>query len=147
MPTTPPPDDPVAVALIEIINDPTAPEGDQLDAAMDLEQHSGPRLEQAISEILRREDFSSVLAQMCAESLAEIWAREGRIGDAFFTELRGPALREVPGILGARAPHLIPDGTRQGLTPSGRASRAQGPPAPACRSRTGTHGGPPTLEA
>ncbi|GEK03149.1 hypothetical protein ACWDU8_11365 [Streptomyces sp. NPDC003388] len=114
MPMTPPPDDPVAVQLIAALNDPAVPEGDQLDAAMDLYEHSGPWLEQAVFEILRREDFRSVLAQLCAESLAEIWAREGRIDEAFFPELRGPALDEVLGILGARAPHLIPPGTRQG---------------------------------
>ncbi len=88
--------------------DPHAPEGDQLDAAMDLEYHSGAWFEQAIFEILRREGFTSVLAQVCAESLAGIWAREGRIDEAFFRELYGPALDEVLGILGARAPHLIP---------------------------------------
>ncbi|MFE1886676.1 hypothetical protein [Streptomyces diastatochromogenes] len=111
---TPAPDDPVAIQLIAILNDPAAPEEDQLDAASDLEFHSGARLEQAIFEILRREDFSSVLAQLCAESLAGIWAREGRIDEAFFRELRGPARNEVLGILGARAPHLIPDGLQEG---------------------------------
>jgi hypothetical protein len=106
----PQPGDPIAVQLIAILNDPDAPEGDQYDAAMDLEFHSGAWFEQAIFEILRREGFTSVLAQMCAESLAGIWAREGRIDKAFFQELHGPALNEVLGILGARAPHLIPSG-------------------------------------
>jgi hypothetical protein len=101
-------DDIVACQLITILNDPDAPEGDQLDAAMDLEFHSGPWLEQEIFKILRRERFVSVLAQLCAESLAEIWARDGRIDPDFYRELRGPALNEVLGILGARAPHLIP---------------------------------------
>jgi YD repeat-containing protein len=86
----------------------------QLDAAMDLEDHSGAWFEQEIFEILRREDFSSVLAQMCAAALAGIWAREDRIDEAFFPELRRTALDEVLGILGARAPHLIPEGMRQG---------------------------------
>ena len=104
------PDDPVAVQLIAILNDPDAPEGDKDDAAMDLEFHSGAWFEQAIFAILRREGFTSVLAQMCAESLAGIWAREGRIDEAFSQELHGPALDEVLGILGARAPHLIPFG-------------------------------------
>ncbi|MBW8795030.1 MAG: hypothetical protein JF597_15910 [Streptomyces sp.] len=111
--STPPPDDPVGVQLIAILDDPEAPEADQLDAAMDLEFHSGPRLEQAIFEILRREDFSSVLAQLCAESLGGIWAREGRIDEAFFPELRGQALREVLAVLGDRAPQLIPEGMQE----------------------------------
>ncbi|MEU2623870.1 hypothetical protein ABZ642_38160 [Streptomyces sp. NPDC007157] len=114
MTTTPPSEDPVAVQLLAIINDPTAPEGDQLDAAMDLEDHSGAWFEQEIFEILRREDFSSVLAQMCAASLAGIWAREDRIDEKFFPELRRTALDEVLGILGARAPHLIPEGMQEG---------------------------------
>ncbi|WP_330287310.1 hypothetical protein [Streptomyces sp. NBC_00576] len=112
MSMTPPPDDPAAVQLIAILNDPEAPEADQYDAAMDLEFHGGAWLEQAIFEVLRREDFSSVIAQLCAESLAGSWAREDRIDETFFPELRGPAIREVLGILGARAPHLIPEGTR-----------------------------------
>ncbi|MFE5140353.1 hypothetical protein ACFRDV_22195 [Streptomyces fagopyri] len=45
---------------------------------------------------------------IAAESLAGIWAREGRIDRDFFPELRRTALDEVLGILGARAPHLIP---------------------------------------
>jgi len=102
------PDDSVAVQLIAILNDPAAPEGDQYDAAMDLEFHSGARFEQGIFEIIRRERFTSVLAQLCSESLAGVWARQGRIDQDFFEELHGPALNEVLGILGARAPHLIP---------------------------------------
>lgn len=105
------PDDVVAVQLLAILNDADAPEGDQLDAAMDLEDHSGAWFEQEIFKILRREQFESVLVQHCAESLAGIWAREGRIDRDFFPELRRTALDEVLGILGARAPHLIPAGT------------------------------------
>ncbi|MFF8594609.1 hypothetical protein ACF061_24795 [Streptomyces sp. NPDC015220] len=100
----------VARQLIAILNDPDAPEGDRLDAASDLEFHSGAWFEQEIFEILRRERFASVLAQLCAESLAGTWARQGRIDQDFFSELRGPALDEVLGILGARAAHLIPAG-------------------------------------
>jgi hypothetical protein len=102
------PDDVVAVQLLAILNDADAPEGDQLDAAMDLEDHSGAWFEQEIFKILRREQFESVLAQVCAAALAGIWAREGRIDRDFFPELRRTALDEVLGILGARAPHLIP---------------------------------------
>ncbi|MET7779177.1 MULTISPECIES: hypothetical protein [Streptomyces] len=105
------PDDVVAVQLLAILNDADAPEGDQLDAAMDLEDHSGAWFEQEIFKILRREQFESVLAQVCAAALAGIWAREGRIDRDFFLELRRTALDEVLGILGARAPHLIPAGT------------------------------------
>ncbi|MFJ1969190.1 hypothetical protein ACIO93_11030 [Streptomyces sp. NPDC087903] len=42
-----------------------------------------------------------------------MWARDGRIDEAFFHELRGPANKEVLGILGVRAPHLIPEGKRE----------------------------------
>jgi hypothetical protein len=92
------PDDVVAVQLLAILNDADAPEGDQLDAAMDLEDHSGAW-------------FASVLAQVCAAALAGIWARQGRIDQGFFPELHGQALREVLDVLGDRAPHLIPAGT------------------------------------
>jgi hypothetical protein len=51
--------------------------------------------------------LASVLAQVCAELLAGIWAREGRIDEMFFKELYGPALDEVLGVFGARAPHRI----------------------------------------
>jgi hypothetical protein len=105
------PDDVVAVQLLAILNDADAPEGDQLDAAMDLEDHSGAWFEQEIFKILRREQFASVLAQLCAAALAGIWARQGRIDQGFFPELHGQALREVLGILADRAPHLIPAGT------------------------------------
>ncbi|SOF02217.1 hypothetical protein SAMN05446589_9325 [Streptomyces sp. OV198] len=105
------PDDVVAVQLLAILNDADAPEGDQLDAAMDLEDHSGVWFEQEIFKILRREQFASVLAQVCAAALAGIWARQGRIDQGFFPELHGQALREVLDVLGDRAPHLIPAGT------------------------------------
>ncbi|MFE4823814.1 hypothetical protein ACFRFU_47125 [Streptomyces sp. NPDC056704] len=105
------PDDVVAVQLLAILNDADAPEGDQLDAAMDLEDHSGAWFEQEIFKILRREQFASVLAQHCAESLAGIWARQDRIDQGFFPELHGQALREVLSVLRDRAPHLIPAGT------------------------------------
>ncbi|MFF3565250.1 hypothetical protein ACFYXS_34925 [Streptomyces sp. NPDC002574] len=110
--TGPQPDDTVAVRLIAVLNavldDPDVPEGDRLDAAMDLEFPSGARFEEEIVKLLRRERFASVLAQLCAESLAGIWARQDRIDHACFRELHGPAPDEVLGILGARAPHLIP---------------------------------------
>ncbi|MFJ1811398.1 MULTISPECIES: hypothetical protein [unclassified Streptomyces] len=51
-----------------------------------------------------------MLAQECAESLGGIWARTGRVDLAFTAELRGAAKNEVLGILGARAPHLLPPG-------------------------------------
>ncbi|MFE4998294.1 hypothetical protein ACFRH4_44705 [Streptomyces mirabilis] len=105
------PDDVVAVQLLAILNDADAPEGDQLDAAMDLEDHSGAWFEQEIFKILRREQFKSVLAQHCAAALAGIWARQNRIDQGFFPELHGQALREVLSVLGDRAPHLIPAGT------------------------------------
>ncbi|WP_405827822.1 hypothetical protein [Streptomyces sp. NBC_01176] len=100
------PDDVVAVQLLAVLNDADAPEGDQLDAAMDLEDHSGAWFEQEIFKVLRREQFESVLAQLCAAALAGIWAREGRIDRDFFPELHGQALREVLAVLGDRAPHL-----------------------------------------
>ena len=94
--------------LIAILTDPHAREDERDDAAMDLEFFSGPEVESALAETIRNEGFSSVLAQTAAESLAGIWAREGRIDQGLFDELKGQARYEVLGILSARAPHLIP---------------------------------------
>ncbi len=96
--------------LLAILADPAAPEGDRDEAAMDLEFFPGPLVEPSLVRIIREEGYSSVLAQVCAESLAGIWARENHIDPEFFGELTGPARDEVIGILSARAPHLIPSG-------------------------------------
>ncbi|WP_345654662.1 hypothetical protein [Streptomyces siamensis] len=99
------------VLLIGILDDPAAREDEKFDAAWDLEDFSGPVVETCLIRIIRAEDFTSVLAQHCAESLGGIWARTGRVDPSFMTELRGPAKDEVFGILGSRAPHLLPDST------------------------------------
>ncbi|MFJ5972932.1 hypothetical protein [Streptomyces sp. NPDC093060] len=96
-----------AALLVAILDDPTAREDEKSDAAMDLEFHSDPFVETCLIRIIRAEDFTSVLAQQCAESLGGIWARTGRVDPAFMTELRGAAKDEVFGILGIRAPHLL----------------------------------------
>lgn len=94
--------------LVAILADPHARDDERDDAAMDLEFYSGPLAESALADTIRNEGFSSVLAQTCAESLAGIWAREGRIDEEFLKELRGQAKEQVITILSARAPHLIP---------------------------------------
>ncbi|MFJ8028582.1 hypothetical protein [Streptomyces sp. NPDC096311] len=99
------------VLLVGILDDPAAREDEKSDAAMYLEDFSGPLVESCLIRIIRAEDFTSVLAQQCAESLGGIWARAGRVDPAFMAELRGPAKNEVFGILGARAPHLLPPNT------------------------------------
>ncbi|MFD8307863.1 hypothetical protein ACFV29_36875 [Streptomyces sp. NPDC059690] len=96
------------VLLVGILDDPAAREDEKYDAAMDLEDFSGPLVESGLIRTIRAEDFTSVLAQHCAESLGGIWARTGHVDPAFMAELRGPAKDEVFGILGIRAPHLLP---------------------------------------
>ncbi|WP_330301890.1 MULTISPECIES: hypothetical protein [unclassified Streptomyces] len=96
--------------LVGILDDPTAREDEKYDAASYLEEFSGPFVESSLARIIRAEDFTSVLAQHCAETLGGIWARTGRVEPAFMAELRGPAKDEVLGILGVRAPHLLPPG-------------------------------------
>jgi hypothetical protein len=103
-----------AVLLVGILDDPTAREDEQYDAAMYMEDFPGPLVESCLIRTVRAEDFSSVLAQHCAASLAGIWAQQDRIDRDFFAELHGPASREVLGILGARAPHLIPTKDSEG---------------------------------
>ena len=97
-----------AALLIGILIDAHAREDERDDAAMDLEFFSGAPVESALIDTIRTEKFSSVLAQKCAESLAGIWALEGRVNQDFFDELEGPAKDEVVGILSARAPDLLP---------------------------------------
>lgn len=97
-----------AAQLVSILVDASAREDERDDAAMDLEFFPGTQVESALIDTIRTESFSSVLAQTCAESLAGIWAREGRINQGFFAELEGPAKDEVIGILSARAPDLLP---------------------------------------
>ncbi|MFJ4783621.1 hypothetical protein [Streptomyces sp. NPDC088794] len=104
------PDEERAVLLVRLIEDPMAREDDQDDAASDLEFLSGPFVEAALIRAIRAGDFRSDLAQRCAESLAGIWAREGHVDPAFLAELRSLAKDEVFGILGIRAPHLLPPG-------------------------------------
>ncbi|MER6956186.1 hypothetical protein [Streptomyces sp. NPDC000618] len=101
-----------AVLLVGILDDPAAREDEKSDAAMDLEFFSGRLVESCLIRVIRAEGFTSVLAQECAESLGGIWARTGRVDVGFMAELRGAAKDEVFGILGARAPHLLPPGTR-----------------------------------
>ncbi|MEV6839075.1 hypothetical protein AB0N17_31980 [Streptomyces sp. NPDC051133] len=97
-----------AVLLVGILDDPAAREDEKDDAAMYLEDFSGPLVESGLIRTIRAEGFTSVLAQQCAESLGGIWARTGHADPAFMAELRGPAKDEVFGILGIRAPHLLP---------------------------------------
>ncbi|MBP2055662.1 hypothetical protein J2Z21_008678 [Streptomyces griseochromogenes] len=112
------PDEERAVLLVGILDDPMAREDEKYDAASALEFLSGPFVESSLARTIRAEDFTSVLAQHCAESLGGIWARTGRVNADFMAELRGPAKDEAFGILGIRAPHLLP------------------PPAPSRRSST-----------
>lgn len=102
--------------LVGIVDDPAAREDEKYDAAMDLEEFSGPLVESCLIRIVRAEDFTSVLAQLCAESLGGIWARTGRVDPTFMAELRGPAKNEVFGILGDRAPHLLPPDARESIS-------------------------------
>jgi len=104
------PDEERAVLLVRLIEDPTAREDEQDDAASDLEFLSGPFVEAALIRAIRAGDFRSDLAQLCAESLAGIWAREGHVDPVFLAELRSLAKDEVFGILGIRAPRLLPPG-------------------------------------
>lgn len=94
--------------LAAILTDPHGREDERYDAAMDLEFYSGPLVESALANTIRDEGFSSVLAQICAESLAGIWARDGKIDEEFFKELRGQAKQQVIAILNDRAPHFLP---------------------------------------
>jgi len=102
------PDEERAVLLVRLLEDPTAREDEREDAASGLEFLSGPFVEAALIRAIREGDFNSDLAEFCAESLAGIWTREGRVDAAFLAELRGLAKGQIFGILRNRAPHLLP---------------------------------------
>ncbi|MFJ3759379.1 hypothetical protein [Streptomyces sp. NPDC090080] len=104
------PDEERAVLLVCLLEDSTAREDEREEAAWGLEFLSGPFVEAALIRAVRDGDFRSDLAQACAESLAGIWAREGQADAAFLAELRGLAKELIFGILGGRAPHLLPPG-------------------------------------
>lgn len=57
------------VLLVGILDGPTAREDEKLEAAMGLEDFGGPVVETCPIRIIRAEDFTSMLAQVCAESL------------------------------------------------------------------------------
>lgn len=97
-----------AMQLVSILRDKHARDDERYDAAMDLEFSSGKLVESALAETIREEEFSSVLAALCAESLAGIWAREGRIDREFYNELKEEALDQIIAILRVRAPNLLP---------------------------------------
>lgn len=97
-----------AAQLVSILRDRSARDDELYDAAMDLEFYSGNLVESALAEIIRQENFEGVLADICAESLAGIWAREDRLDEDFFNELENGALDQALAILRTRAPHLVP---------------------------------------
>lgn len=67
---------------------PTRPATDTSDhryeAAEELGFFPGRLVEPSLVRTIREEGYSSVLAQLCAESLASIWACEDRIDPEFF---------------------------------------------------------------
>lgn len=65
--------------VIAVLLDTKAPFGDRHDAAMDLARFDEPEAERALSDCLLAKETDPDLADACAESVAELWARKRRI--------------------------------------------------------------------
>lgn len=77
---------------VEILLDRGLDYGDRDDAALELASHDEPEAEDALSRTLVANDTYEGLADTCAQSLAEIWSRQGRVELGFIRQLDGDAL-------------------------------------------------------
>ena len=80
--------------LIGILLDEKAELGDRDDAAMDLSEYDDANVEGALSIIACDSDPDEVLADSCAESLAEIWSRRGSVSEEIWRTL-SPVSRPI----------------------------------------------------
>lgn len=67
--------------LVAVLLDRNAPFGDRHDAAMDLARFDEDEAERALTSCLLDELTNQDLADACAESLAEVWARKRRVDE------------------------------------------------------------------
>lgn len=68
-------------ALIGVLLNSNAPFGDRHDAAMDLARFDEVEAESALTACLLDKATSEDLADACAESLAEVWARKRKVDE------------------------------------------------------------------
>jgi hypothetical protein len=98
-----------ASALISVLLDGTAREDERDDAAMDLSAFDEPEVHAALARVATDPAESELVAGSAGESLAELWAARGAVDRAVFERLVPVARAEAAGVLGRRAPKLLPD--------------------------------------
>lgn len=67
------------------------------DAAMDLSDYDEPEVERALVQVASDPGTEGTVVSSCGESLAEIWARQGRLPEEALACLRGEALAGLAG--------------------------------------------------
>lgn len=76
------------MGLIEVLLNREAEFGDRDDAAMDLAAYDDEQAEHALMSIAEDITVNKLLAERCAESLAEIWVRKKETQDNKIARLR-----------------------------------------------------------
>lgn len=99
----------VASALISVLLDGSAREDERDDAAMDLAAFDEPEVRAALAQVATDPAESELVMASAGESLAEIWIACGAVDRAVFERLVPVARSEVVGLLGSKAPMLLPD--------------------------------------
>jgi hypothetical protein len=97
-----------ASALISVLLDGDASEEERDDAAMDLSAFDEPDVHAALARVAIDSAESELVAGSAGESLAELWAACGAVDRVVFERLVPVARAEAVGVLGSRAPNLLP---------------------------------------
>lgn len=92
--------------LVGILLDPSARADERDDAATDLGAFAGPEVIQALIRVASDTTEDSVLVETAAESLGEIWARDGTVDQTAYVALVDIAQRNVKAVIRAQAPQL-----------------------------------------
>ena len=92
--------------LISVLLDPNAEYGDRDDAAMDLANFDGDEVELALAQVASDIASDPDLAETCGESLAELWARRGRVNAEILRALSPPSRDIAIATLAVLAPGL-----------------------------------------
>jgi|SRR5918992_846519 hypothetical protein len=90
--------------LIGVLLDAGAEFGDRDDAALDLGEFDEPEAEAALLAVAADPATDLALAEMCVESLAEIWARKGELNLAGLRTLKGEVLSAALQLVEASQP-------------------------------------------
>ena len=96
-------------ALVAILLDRTAPDGDRGDAAMDLGSYDEPIVVAALEAVVVDPAEEEHVLDDAGLSIAEIWSRHGRMKEGVFRAMQPAARRVAEEFLRAKAPELLAD--------------------------------------